>query len=208
MPRSTSLLLIALLLLNACSDPEPSDNNAPDTADAAPDLAAPDMRPAPTGPQDCLADEWFSTDGPKCNSCPTPALTCDALILNPSSIRPIPDTLSFNINLARLEPISVIAQLSFVRTICSPFDPNNPDAPPICDKAEPEMTSLAIVWDAQAQVWSGQLVIEGGRLIEVTVTSIEVTDRCGVKNSFSMTGGWEMVDNMLTAPLNCVAPAP
>lgn len=208
MKSNVYAFLATSLLLAACSDPEPADNNnvADMAVDIAPDLA-PDMRPAPTGPQDCLTGEWFSTQGPRCLACPAQTLGCDALILSTTSIEPGPDVVSFKLNTALLQPVSVTAILDVVNVICSDFDPNNPDAPPMCFDDPPEAQRLAMM--EVDQTWRGELMFDPpGRDAKITVKAIELVDACGTTHTLPMTGGWVVEDNMLLAPLNCVAPAP
>jgi hypothetical protein len=172
--------------------------------DAAPDLAAPDMRPAPTGPQDCLADEWFSTDGPKCNTCPTPALTCNALVLNTTSISASTDTVSFDLNLALLEPISVKIKGQFVETIVV-FPPvGEPQLPPQDEPPAPFDMTMMLITNRASFVFAQNDSYDKTYKIE----AVEVVDKCGTTHVFNMTGGWKMREDKLTAPLNCVAPAP
>jgi hypothetical protein len=206
--KNTTLLLTISLLLAACSDPEPADNNnvADMAVDMAPDMA-PDMRPAPTGPQDCLTGEWFSTQGPRCLACPAQALGCDALILSTTSIEPGPDVVSFKLNTALLQPVSVTAVLDVVDILCTAIDPDNPDAPPMCSDQEPVEQRLAMM--EVDQTWRGALMFDPlGRDAKITVKAIELVDACGTTHMLPTTGGWVVEDNMLLAPLNCVAPAP
>jgi hypothetical protein len=201
-------LLTALLLLTACSDPEPSSNNdtADMGADAAPDLVVADMRPAPTGPQDCAATEWYSTAGPACRACPAPALDCAALILSISSIDKATDTVSFDLDLARLEPASVTLRGQAVRRVPLLEDPNNPGGPGYTDYP-PELVTLTMTLDeARANVLLTPP--EVGEYISYTFEAVEVVDKCGVTTRFAMGGELQRKEMRVVAPLNCMGVAP
>jgi hypothetical protein len=206
MKSTSSLLLTALLLLTACSDPEPSSNNdAPDMApDTTPDLMTPDMRPTPAGPQDCLATEWFSTDGPTCVVCPAPALTCDALVLSTASINPTADTITFDLNLALLQPTSATLKGQLVETLQVSPPVGQPAEPPQDMPPAPFEAALTITGKTASATFTQTESYDNTYIVE----SVEIVDKCGVTHRFSMMGGWKMREDRLTAPLNCVAPAP
>jgi hypothetical protein len=200
-------LLTALLLLTACSDPEPSSNNdtADMGADAAPDLVVADMRPAPTGPQDCAATEWYSTDGPACRACPAPALDCAALILSISSIDKATDTVSFDLDLARLEPASVTLRGQAVRRICYTVAGN--DGELICEDKPPEPFTQAMALEG-AKVSAVLTPPEFDEYISYTFEAVEVVDKCGVTTRFAMGGELQRKEMRVVAPLNCMGVAP
>lgn len=170
----------------------------PEEVDAnMPDLDEPVDMFTPESPEDCGEQEWFSTNGPSCQTCPASTLACNSLDSTRTEISAQDNFFTVAFDEEVIEVKSVV--LHYTSYYEAPDTENvSPGIVPIPNEADVKKLGRQYVVSPMLEAM--------GSTGDFDLEYLLVTDKCGTEHRLDLEGSWNAKTGELTAAFGCSEP--